>query len=91
MMKKYHYGLLAVAVTALVYACTPKVATGIATTPTTPEIPKVATPSVPKNVVTPAGKRKFIDAVRGLLRRLFLLLKRVGAVSINCKNSIKMP
>jgi putative endopeptidase len=60
-MKKYHYGLLAVAVTALVYACTPKATTGIATTP---DVPKVGTtvPSVSKNVVTPAGKRKFIDA-----------------------------
>ena len=62
-MKKYHYGLLAIAFTALGYACTPKTTTAIATTPTVPETPKVTTtvPTVSKNVVTPEGKRKFID------------------------------
>ena len=52
-MKKYHYGLAALALVAIAYACTPKTTTG-GTGPT------AATTS--KDVVTPAGKRKFIDA-----------------------------
>jgi putative endopeptidase len=57
-MKKYHYGLLTLALVAIAYACNaPKAATGTTTsTTTTPTAP------VSKNVVTPAGKRKFIDA-----------------------------
>lgn len=49
-MKKYSYALLTLAVTAIAYACTPKTTGGSASTPNS------------KDVVTPAGKRKFIDA-----------------------------
>ncbi|MDZ7881228.1 MAG: M13 family metallopeptidase [Saprospiraceae bacterium] len=59
-MKKYHYGLCAIVISAFAYACTPKATTAIATTPSVPETPKVTTPTV-KNVVTPDGQRKFID------------------------------
>jgi putative endopeptidase len=53
MMKKYHYALSALALMAIAYACTPKTTGGTAT-PTAP--------TVSKDVVTPAGQRKFIDA-----------------------------
>jgi putative endopeptidase len=52
-MKKYYYGLLAGSIAVMAYACTPKTTTGTAAP---------VTPSVSKNVVTPEGKRKFIDA-----------------------------
>ena len=52
-MKKYSYALLSLAVMAIAYACTPKTSGSSASTPAA---------DVSKNVVTPAGKRKFIDA-----------------------------
>ncbi len=57
MMKKYHYGLFAGALLAVAYACGPKTTGSVATTPMPPPPPAIS-----KNVVTPAGKRRFIDA-----------------------------
>ena len=55
-MKKYAYTLSTLVVIAIIAACTSKTASGTMTS--TPTSPAAAS----KDVVTPAGKRKFIDA-----------------------------
>ena len=53
-MKNKHYLLLVAATLALVWSCSPKVAQQTSTTPTNPT-------SGGKDIITPAGKMKFID------------------------------
>ncbi len=54
MKKNKHYLLMVVAIIALIGSCTPKVGQQTSTTPTSPT-------SGGKDIITPAGKMKFID------------------------------